>query len=92
MLVIYVGYSLLTTEQLCFQIKGIRFSTLICKSKQELKDSGFKMSLQVKRDEEDTASKMSSPYPGSSCVSLKTNRSMKEPNKFSDGSVTSDPR
>ncbi|KAG1937106.1 protein NLRC3 [Pimephales promelas] len=49
------------------------------------------MSLQVKRDEEDTASKMSSPYPGSSCVSLKSNESMTVSNKFSDGSMTSDP-
>ncbi|CAM4608983.1 unnamed protein product [Leuciscus chuanchicus] len=49
------------------------------------------MSLHVKRDDEGTASKMSSPYPGSSCVSLKSNTSMKNPPKLSDGSMTSDP-
>ncbi|XDV31448.1 hypothetical protein PO909_034130, partial [Leuciscus waleckii] len=50
------------------------------------------MSLHVKRDDEGTASKMSSPYPGSTSVSLKSNRSMSNPPELSDGSVTSDPR
>ncbi|XP_051743034.1 NLR family CARD domain-containing protein 3-like isoform X2 [Ctenopharyngodon idella] len=51
------------------------------------------MSFQVKREEEDTASKMSSPSPGSSCVFVKSDQSMRKlPSGSSDGPVTSESR
>ncbi|XP_016390144.1 protein NLRC3-like [Sinocyclocheilus rhinocerous] len=50
------------------------------------------MSLHNVREDEGTASKMGSPSPGSSCMSTKSNASMKnDPPKFSDGTLTSDP-
>lgn len=54
----------------------------------------FKMSLYVKREDEDTASKMgASPSSGSSCVSMKSNQSTRN-NLFgiNDETVFSDPR
>ncbi|XP_016344509.1 NACHT, LRR and PYD domains-containing protein 12-like [Sinocyclocheilus anshuiensis] len=51
------------------------------------------MSLHNEREKEDSASKMSYSSPGSSCVSMKSDRSMAiEPPKCSDATVTSDPR
>ncbi|XP_016374876.1 uncharacterized protein LOC107713779 [Sinocyclocheilus rhinocerous] len=50
------------------------------------------MSLHNEREKEDSASKMSSSSPGSSCVSMKSDQSMAtEPPKCSDATVTSDP-
>ncbi|XP_048050886.1 protein NLRC3-like [Megalobrama amblycephala] len=49
------------------------------------------MSLHVKIEDEDTAFRMSSPSPGSSCVSMKSDKSMKDYPKFRDGTVTPDP-
>ncbi len=52
------------------------------------------MSLYVKREDEDTASKMgASPFSGSSCVSMKSNQSTRN-NLFgiNDETVISDPR
>ncbi|KAK7161030.1 hypothetical protein R3I94_003870 [Phoxinus phoxinus] len=50
------------------------------------------MSLHNEREDEDTGSEMSSPSPGSSCESVKSDPSMTtDPPKFSDATVTSDP-
>ncbi|XP_077053610.1 protein NLRC3-like isoform X2 [Siphateles boraxobius] len=49
------------------------------------------MSFHTERQDEDTASEMSSPSPGSSCVSVKSDQSMMtDPPEFSDATVTSD--
>jgi len=51
------------------------------------------MSLHNEREDEDTASERSSPSPGSSGESVKSNQSMRKlPSGFSDATVTSDPR
>ncbi|XP_048051592.1 NLR family CARD domain-containing protein 3-like isoform X12 [Megalobrama amblycephala] len=50
------------------------------------------MSLHNKREDEDTASEMSSPSPGSSCETVDSDQSKAtDPPGFSDASVTSDP-
>ncbi|XP_067259172.1 protein NLRC3-like [Chanodichthys erythropterus] len=50
------------------------------------------MSLPNEREVEDTASEMSSPSPGSSCVSKRSDQSKKkDPPEFSHATVTSDP-
>jgi len=62
-----------------------KVSTLFSRNKE---GSASKMSLSEEREDEDTAFKMSSPFPGSSC-----NQPMKNLlSSFSDATVTSDPR
>ncbi|CAM4453577.1 unnamed protein product [Leuciscus chuanchicus] len=52
----------------------------------------LKMSPHNEREDEDTASEISPPSPGSICESVKSDQSMmKTPPKFSDATVTSDP-
>ncbi|KAK9981752.1 hypothetical protein ABG768_001276 [Culter alburnus] len=50
------------------------------------------MSLHNEREDEDTASEMSSPSPGSSCETVDSDQSMTtDPPEFSDALMTSDP-
>ncbi|XDV16782.1 hypothetical protein PO909_016329 [Leuciscus waleckii] len=50
------------------------------------------MSLHTERQDEDTVSEMSSPSPGSSCESVKSDQSMRNlPSGSSDATMTSDP-
>ncbi|XP_059375810.1 NACHT, LRR and PYD domains-containing protein 3-like isoform X2 [Carassius carassius] len=54
-------------------------------------DSARKMSLYGKREEEEDVQKHKAASTESSCVSMKSDRSMVSPLEFSDGAVTSDP-
>uniref|UniRef100_A0A9J8CDA8 Uncharacterized protein n=2 Tax=Cyprinus carpio TaxID=7962 RepID=A0A9J8CDA8_CYPCA len=50
------------------------------------------MNLHNEREDEGTATKMKSPSPGPSCVSIKSNESMQYPPNLSNGPGTPDPR
>ncbi|XP_026142482.1 NACHT, LRR and PYD domains-containing protein 3-like [Carassius auratus] len=55
-------------------------------------NSAYKMSLYGKREEEEDVQKHKAASTESSCMSMKSDRSMVSPLDFSDGAVTSDPK
>ncbi|KAL1281456.1 hypothetical protein QQF64_000259, partial [Cirrhinus molitorella] len=68
-----------------------RSLSLLCLDHQTAEDTTSNMSLDIKKEDDGAASKMGSSSALPSCVSMKTDKSRKDPPYLNEGAVTSDP-